>query len=288
MRVVIDSNALRTEELRLWLSASHKNLAILTDYAWMEIFKGDERTSLLESLRILRHFPKQVKILKGTKRIGTLDARAPGMADAMIQKGKSAQFIETVKDLADVENRRPSAMSMIKEHGRVAKGHFAKIGNVKPDLESFLSASTSIYGPTGVKAMRKNSPLGDATGQFFHAVDYMYTSFVRRHPLKPKIMIGTSRVNSFLWRYALASNLWTKRLISQGANLPKANAKITNDLSDLIFAVYGTYFNGVLSFDTRLNDTFWELEVVLRKLGARVPKNYQDDPDWINFLASVD
>lgn len=287
MRVVIDSNALRTDELRGWLTASQSHLAIITDYAWMEIYKGDERTALLESLKVLRDFPQQVKILKGAKKIGAMDSRAPGMADAMMQKGAAAQFDRSVKELPAVEARHPSAMRMLLEHGRAAKDHFKKAHGIRPALVEFLDASTAIYGSVSVDSMRKKQAIPpDSLHRFFDAVDHMYYGFLARHPAKPKIMFGKHRCNHFLWRCALASHLFTKRLISQGSNLPKSDGKIANDLSDMMFAVYGTYFNGVLSFDSNLTGMYLELEVVLKRLGARVPVHYMDDPSWAQILCS--
>lgn len=285
MRVVIDSNALRTDELRWWLTVSQTHQAIMTDYAWMEIYKGDERTAVLESLKVLRDFPKQVKILKGATALGTLDYRAPGMANAMIQKGAAAQFEKTVEELPAVEASHPSAMKMLKEHGKAAKDHFKKAHDVRPALESFLSGSKAISGANAVQSMRRREGLsGDSIGHFFDAVDYTYTEFIKRHPGKPSVMFGKHGCNHFLWRCALVSHLFNKRLISQGSNLPKSNGKIANDLSDMMFAVYGTSFNGVLSFDTNLTDMYLELEVVLRRLNARVPLHYMDDPSWAEIL----
>ena len=39
-RVVIDSNRLQSDELRVFLSLTCDNYAVLTDYAWMEAYKG--------------------------------------------------------------------------------------------------------------------------------------------------------------------------------------------------------------------------------------------------------
>lgn len=287
MRVVIDSNALRTDELRWWLTVSQTHQAIMTDYAWMEIYKGDERTAVLESLKVLRDFPKQVKILKGATSIGTLDSKAPGMANAMIQKGPAAQFEKSVKELPAVEAGHPSALKMLKEHGKAAKDHFKKTHDIRPALEDFLSVSKAVYGSSSVESMRKKQALsGDSTGRFFDAVNQTYYGFIARHPGKPNVMFGQHRCDHFLWRCALASHLFTKRLISQGSNLPKSDGKIANDLSDMMFAVYGTYLNGVLSFDSNLTDMYLELEVVLRRLGARMPAHYMDDPSWTQILGS--
>jgi hypothetical protein len=44
MRNVIDSNYLQHRGLRAYLDRSRNNFAVLTDYAWMEAYKGDTIT----------------------------------------------------------------------------------------------------------------------------------------------------------------------------------------------------------------------------------------------------
>jgi hypothetical protein len=56
MRMVIDSNYLRTRELRDWLTASRKNIAVLTDQAELEMAKADTMEGFLKSTEVLAEF----------------------------------------------------------------------------------------------------------------------------------------------------------------------------------------------------------------------------------------
>ena len=58
MRVVIDSNRMQSDELRMFLSMSLDNRAVLTDYTAMEAYKGNTLVSLQASWVVLREFPK--------------------------------------------------------------------------------------------------------------------------------------------------------------------------------------------------------------------------------------
>jgi hypothetical protein len=64
-RKVVDTNFLQDEALRLYLSASVDNYAVLTDYAAMEAYKGDTLTWIYDRMDILAQYPKQVLVLKG-------------------------------------------------------------------------------------------------------------------------------------------------------------------------------------------------------------------------------
>ena len=54
----------------------------------------------------------------------------------------------------------------------------------------------------------------------------------------------------------------------------KAPAKFRNDMIDIIFVTYGTYFNGIMSDDKRVQSLHLELRVVLGFAGARMPADY--------------
>jgi hypothetical protein len=77
LRVVVDSNMLEDQLLSAFLSVSPENRAVLTDYAWVEAYKQNAVPSILRRMSVLRQFPKQVIVLKGTKDVAALDARAP-------------------------------------------------------------------------------------------------------------------------------------------------------------------------------------------------------------------
>jgi hypothetical protein len=282
MRVVIDSNALRTEELESWLAASGNHKAVLIDYAWMEIYKGNERVGLLESLKVLKKFPDQVLLLKGTKQISAMHAAAPGYANAMVQSKSKAAFSKTVAELDGVETADANAMAAIIDHGQVAKRHFQKIKNETYHFANYLSASEAVFGHGSTAQMRGKNPLSsEFVARFFDVVDGMYSRFLAKHPHRPKPSRGRHRFDHFTWRLALAYSLVTKRFIRHGSTLPAKNERKINEFTDAVFATYGTYFNGVMTSDTNLFNLYMEMEVILRQLGARVPTHYIEHPDTL-------
>ena len=56
MKLIIDSNCLRSDELQRYLASSNENLAVLTDFAAMEAYQGDTLLSIYESMRIVASF----------------------------------------------------------------------------------------------------------------------------------------------------------------------------------------------------------------------------------------
>ena len=275
MRVVIDSNRLQSDELRAFLTASGDNKAVLTDYAWMEAYKGNSVKSIVRSMAVLCDFPDQVVLLRGTKAVGALDARAPGIAERMILPRSAGQFAETVKGLRQAIEGKPKVIAQILSHGRAAEEQMAKVLADASQLPAILADIAGILSPEEVRACRKGTPYQKPMFEkVLAATNRMCDNLFGAHPGKPRRPSRKSRVNTFLFRHSLAAVLYLLDWIREGGQLDKRRDRVRNDLIDLNFATYGTYFNGVMSDDAKLRVFHEELRIVLRLLGARMPPDY--------------
>lgn len=283
MRVVIDSNRLQSEELHLFLSMSAQNRAILTDYAWMEAYKGDTLQSIIKSMAVLRDFPHQVIILLGTKKVSALDARAPGIADRMIWPRSEGEFAKTVLGLTQAEAGDQSVISRILKHGRAAE---AQMATALAEAQGILSTFTDlkrIFSPAEIRACRTGAAYSmPMFEKIMITANHLCDGLFASHPQKPRRPSRKSRVNTFTFRYALAAVLYFLDWIREGGQLGKRGDRVRNDMIDLVFATYGTFFNGIMSDDSKLRSIHDELRIVLGILKARLPPDYLAD-----FLADL-
>src|SRR6476646_9178571 len=187
LRVVVDSNRLQSEELRCFLEVDQTNRAVLTDYAWMEAYKHpDPVTSITKSMSILRQFPDQVIVLKGTKEIGALDARAPGFANRMVVR-ESQAFRETVRGLERLEAGDRSVELAILRHASAAVLQMEKVLHDMEDLADPLKSMASVFTNHETSLMRRRQT---ATPQMIHKImalaDELFGRLIRAHPQKPR------------------------------------------------------------------------------------------------------
>ena len=276
LRVVIDSNRLRSDDLRAFLALNAENYAVLTDYAWMEAYKGNSVVSIQNSMSILRDFPDQVIVLKGTKAVSALDPRAPGIAKRMYWSRGGQEFHDTVAGLQQAEEGHPGALSQILKHGKSADGHMETIlGDMDGLPGAFSDMMRTMFTQDEVSALRAGEPHSAAlVRKFFDIADYVALRFYKAHPEKPQPPTRRSRYDSFMYRFSMACLLYFLSWVRDGSQLNKAPAKLRNDVIDINFATYGTYFNGVMSDDKRVQALHLELRVVLEAAGARIPDEY--------------
>ena len=242
----------------------------------MEAYKHrDPVTSIQKSMSILRQFPDQVLVLKGTKKVGALDARAPGIAARMVVPRREGTFHETVRGLESLEAGDRLVELAILGHARAA---VTQMDGVLRDMEGIaepMGSMASVFTPDEISKIRRGLP---ATGQMVHKImglaDELSGRLFKAHPHKPRRPSLKSRANSFLYRYALASIFFVVGWIEGGGPVNKSADKFRNDVIDLNFAVYGTFFNGVMTADRHALRAYVFLARLLEELGARVPPYY--------------
>src|SRR5688572_17885783 len=86
MRVVIDTNRLQSEELRLFLSGDRDNRAILPEHTVTEIFKPNSVDAVVASFAVLRDFPKQIAVLHSNRNVAPISPRGGALADRLIDR----------------------------------------------------------------------------------------------------------------------------------------------------------------------------------------------------------
>jgi hypothetical protein len=92
MRKVVDTNRLQSEELKTYFAASRQNYAVLTDFAAMEVYKGNTLASLNKSMEIFSHYPKQAIELKSTGIVCGLRGRRAGLQRRLIDEHQTREF----------------------------------------------------------------------------------------------------------------------------------------------------------------------------------------------------
>ena len=79
--------------------------------------------------------------------------------------------------------------------------------------------------------------------------------------------------NTFLYRHALGIAVYLLKWIRTGGQRKIRPENIRNDLIDVNFATYATYFDGILTSDKRLLQLFNEMMVLLEMIKHNVKNN---------------
>jgi hypothetical protein len=274
MRKVVDSNFLQSEELRDYLSKSPKNFAVLTDYASMEAYKGNTLVSICRSMQILANFPRQVIILKGTQKVCGLKGRGSGLQRRMIDENQTRGFGEWCRRLAAAERGDVHMQNQLLEHGREAT---AQMDRVLADARKFapgLDEVSKTYTPAELRILRKDAPYTEELlDKISRNILLMAAFMFADHPRVAKLPPATELPNTFIFRIALCTYLLALRWISVGGARNVKPERIRNDIIDLNFAAFATYFDGILTSDVKVREIYHDAKFLLRKfLSMKKPR----------------
>ncbi|WP_447726251.1 hypothetical protein [Sphingomonas koreensis] len=277
MRIVIDSNSLQSDELWAFLRLSPDHQAVLTDYAAMEAFKANKLVSIQESWKVLRQFPKQIVMLKGTKIVGTLEAQAPGIASRLISKPdtKEIPIFASLLERAAAGDRH--IIKQLLQRGEWARSHMDWMLDRSGDMALSIEEFRAPFDDAELRRFRKDEPWTPAMGAKFRdlVLALCQISF-KAHPSRPRMPSRWPHlINHFLFRHAFTYAIYMLQLVQDGAVTRKA-VKARNDAVDVIFATYATYFNGLMSRDELGSKVHMFSRAMLSAAGARVPVDYMD------------
>ncbi len=273
MKLVIDSNALQTQKLREFLEKSKQNFAVLPDFAAMEAYKGDPLKTVYKSMSVVSEFPSQVIILKGSAKVCALIGRRKGLQRRLIDEKQTAGLAEYVRALRVAEAGNARLQEEIRSLGESANAH---LNMMRDEAENIRSAATELGGRFTKEEralLRSNekysSELIKKVGQ---AVIEMAALCFRDSPIVKRRPSYEELPNTFIFRVTFACFLQSIRRFSQGGLGELSAEKLRNDLVDMMFVAYGSYFDGLMSSDKNVNYMFTETCLLLSSLfDAEVP-----------------
>jgi hypothetical protein len=270
VKKIVDAGAMRSPLLAAYLAASSRNFAVLTDYACMESFKGNADVNLRKSLEILSQYPKQVIVLKGTAKIIRLQPRGHGLHARLIDPKQTAGFGNFCRAVLAPGVSRPDVRPMIRQRAQKATAHFdtltASTETVRRGMQMFVQSYTS----TDLKILRTHQPVSATFGERIVKDILMTTALSYRDSMVPLIKIPQAGeiIYSFQFRHSLCCYALNLKWATDGGLQSVPNARLKNDLTDMTYAAYATFFDGLITNDQKLAElheqAVWMLHNVFR------------------------
>ncbi len=235
----------------------------------MEAYKGDTLTSIFKSMEILGQFPRQVIVLKGTQAICGLRGRRAGLQRRLIDERQTQEFDKFCRHLSLAKGGDPSFQKQIMNLGRDAMAHMDRILAHAAKLPDVFEELTKIYGDAELKILRTGAPYTkQMIEKHIQNILLLATHVFGDHPKVATLPNREEWPNTFIFRSALCVYLLFLRWISEGSPRNTKPERTRNDMVDMSFAAYGTFFDGLLTADNKLNSIFREADFLVRKIVA--------------------
>lgn len=257
MKKIIDAGALRSSNLKDYLISSKSNFAIINDYAGMEAFKGDAFANVRYSLKILSEFPNQVIILKSTKEISGLRVKKKGLLSRMTDENQTKGFNEYCQALFKNSVGKRRIAEDIENKARKSAEHFAKLLVDAEKIRSGIDEIAKSYHGEDLKDLRTGKPISSRLAKRILRDILTITMLHYRDVIGWDVLPDEKNViYSFPFRYALCSYSLNLKWISEGGYQSVQQHKLRNDFTDMIYAAYATFYDGIITEDKKLEEMY--------------------------------
>jgi hypothetical protein len=250
---VIDSNYLQCEQLRAYLASSGDNQAVITDYAAMEAHKGDTLKSIYKSMEVLCEFPEQVVILKSTIIVCGLRGKDADLRQPLIDRDQTDGFPTYCQQLRAAKEGDVALERDILEHGRVATAQMVRGQADVAIMPEVFADMATVFTKDEISILRHRTPLTEAIlDKLMRNTMMLAANFFKNHPNAGWLPAARDLPHTFIFRFSLCAYLLLLDWIAQGSPSIIKPQKLRNDMVDLNFATFATYFDGLLSADKKL------------------------------------
>jgi len=254
MRKIIDANCLETPILQQYLQGDPKNMAVLTEFAGMEVYKGDPVVNICNSMKILCQYPTQVIVLKGARQI-IMENQTPSDADisSFIDEEQTKNFEQTCEVINEARKGNPLAITPILGHGKRSTEEMERLQKDAAKILEGIGAVIKTYNPDHLKILRKRSPITEElANRIIRDIVMIAALLIKGHPDTTLVPSARELKNTYILRFSLCGYLLVLDWIEKGGPYKVKLDRLRNDFIDMSYAAYATFCDGIISRDQKL------------------------------------
>jgi hypothetical protein len=255
MKKVVDINYLQDPKLEEYLAKSKDNYVVFTDFAGMEIYKHNALNNLLCKLEIVSRYPYQVIVLKGTREIVSITLGSNELPQILINNEQTAGFPDFCNHIKSAYKDDKLLLGEVLSNESFSSQYLNKeLTKNYPNIISMVKEFAKSCDRLHLKALRNGKELHPDILENMNKRIILLTLYVFKKYFNVKVRPEFDSVkNSYIFRNIVSIFLWSLRWIKDGGIDQISEEKIRNDIVDMSYVTYATYFDGLLSLDKKLN-----------------------------------
>lgn len=268
MKIVVDSNYFRDPELEQFLREPGLS-AVLTETNLMEAYKGNDPRGFLYHFSIIKKHPEKVIVLKDPRELLGVTDCTRGIESWMVNERITSSFADYCKELDQYDKDTTSQLRHASIRSRVAQD-FDKLRVHHAALPAKLPRLSKEFKPNERAMLNGAGPYSpELIKKIVVYVFAMAKEGYDDHPEFGGIRLPKGIYDHFLFRFVVCSLINLLRYVGFG-NMPQNVDRNVNAFHDMTMALYGTYFDGVLSKESSVTqmraDAIGLLDVIRSKI----------------------
>lgn len=266
MKKIIDVNYFRDPTLNDYLRSDKRNFVVFSDYACMEAYKGNAIKNIFKSIEIVSKFPNQVIVLKETRDIIKLSLSPDGF-NKFEDPAQTREFKIFCLGVIHAFKGDTALESQIVRNCKLASENFNKLLEDTEFIVKGIKELTKTFKPEHLKALKKREKLEpEIIDRIVKDILIVAALLFQDHPDVTEMPQASQLPNSYLLRYAISFCLLTLQWISNGGAGNVKREKLRNDFVDMHYVTYATFYDGLLTNDSKMKAIYNETCFVLKNI----------------------
>jgi hypothetical protein len=265
MKKIIDANFFRDPELETYLSSDKGNIVVFNDFACMESYKGDALKNVSKSMAIVSKFPDQVIVLRGTRDVVNLIVSPSGF-HLLEDPEQTRGFKRFCQDVQRAVRGDKIIAEKILRKGQLASKRLDAMREDATKIAIAIKKLEKSFQPIHLKALRNRDTLPNKLiDKIFHEILWLAAILFQDHPDISEFPSASQVRDTYLFRDAISSYLLMLWWISEGGPRNVSAEKLRNDLVDMSYVTYATFFDGLLTKDKKMQQIYQEACFLIEK-----------------------
>jgi len=272
VKKIVDAGYLRDPALTDYLRGDIKNFVVLAECVCMESYKGNSITNITNSIGIISQFPNQIIVLKGTREIVSLSLLPDGFNN-FEDPSQTTGFQQFCLGVSEANNGNLDLQRQILKIGLVASEHFNKTLREAEFFSNGIEILKKSLEPSLLKTLRKKEKITpEHRARIVQGILRLAGSLFQGHPDLTQIPQALHLPNSYILRLAISTYLLALRWISSSGYENAQKQKLRNDCTDMHYVAYATFYDGLLTNDTKMKEIYKETSFLLKNVFLSRPE----------------
>ena len=195
------------------------------------------------------------------------------------------EFGEFCRDLQAARNGDWKIQQRLLSRGREATDHMERLQSDASHLPEIFNDIARSYTREELRLLRTGRSLTDGVlSKTLTNIKVVVTSLFRNHPKINRLPPRNEFGSTYLFRLELCAYVWALRWVSVGGAPQAKSEKLRNDMVDISFVVYGSFFDGLPTADAKAAELYRDVVWWLNALREQLRRRAQADVTAANSL----
>ncbi len=256
MKKIIDVNYFRDPALTNYLKLDKGNKVVFCDYACMEAYKGNALNNISRTIEIVSKYSEQVIVLKSTRDVikVTLSGNHLELLEDPVQ---TKEFKIFCLDVERATQGDAALIAQILNNGKIASDHFAKMRDDAALVALGMGKLSKSFKPDYLSALKKKEYLKpEVIDKIIKDIILLAAFLFQNHPDIRDIPQVPHVKDSYIFRFAISAYFLSLHWICNGGPGNVNRDKLRNDVVDMNYVTYATYFDGLLTNDKKMIEIY--------------------------------